>query len=121
MAKIIETASEINFLTKEIREALYTKVIENREKLVAAFIAETGLKPSECELVEYRNISNGVEDCVVSIRKKKINRPRVEIFINESYHYVLRISGRDDLLFEKKETIRNHIYRILTVLDSLSE
>lgn len=42
-------------------------VLANREKLVAAFIAETGLKPSECELVEEILPMGGVR---VHVRKR---------------------------------------------------
>ena len=38
-----------------IANELYEKIMNNREKYMEAFIAETGLKPSECEIVEKRN------------------------------------------------------------------
>jgi len=94
------------------------KIIETvREKLVAAFIAETGLKPSECELVESRSYVGECIEAVVSIRKKQGTNPKIEIFINESGYYVIRQANRDDILFEKKEMIKGHILYFLNELD----
>ena len=38
-------------LNEEVKK-LYRRINENREKIMEAFIAETGLLPSECEMVE---------------------------------------------------------------------
>lgn len=36
----------------DLTQALYEQVMRQREAIVTAFIAETGLKPSECEQVQ---------------------------------------------------------------------
>ena len=38
----------------------YQEIMSEREKIVEAFIAETGLKPSEIELVEERTMTGAI-------------------------------------------------------------
>jgi len=37
---------------KDIADKKYELIISQREKFIEAFIAETGLRPSECEMIE---------------------------------------------------------------------
>lgn len=48
-------------------EDVCKRIMENREKYVTAWIAETGLKPSECEIVEQHNFG----EIVVFMRKRE--------------------------------------------------
>lgn len=50
-----------------LAEARLTQIVMHREAYLSAWIAETGLKPSECELVEDRNDPMRV---VVSVRRR---------------------------------------------------
>ena len=46
---------------KELTEELYHAIMKQREHILEAFIAETGLKPSECEqVVGYSKKDDGV-------------------------------------------------------------
>ncbi len=54
-------------LVKQVNER-YKIIMKKREQIVEAFIAETGLKPSECEMVEKRCLDNRI---VWYIRKRK--------------------------------------------------
>lgn len=47
------------------------RVMRNREAIVEAFIAETGLKPSECELVEETRSTSLGYQVVFYVRRRK--------------------------------------------------
>ncbi|HDY68755.1 hypothetical protein LCGC14_2039520 [marine sediment metagenome] len=51
----------------EYMKILIERIVKNREKIIEAFIAETGLKPSECEQV----IESRVDGTSFYIRKRK--------------------------------------------------
>jgi hypothetical protein len=44
-----------DIVKKEFVEEIWREVLNQREEILKAFIAETGLYPSECEQVEQRN------------------------------------------------------------------
>lgn len=48
----VVSTSEWADLAQRSVDARLKLIMKNREKLVQAFIAETGLLPSECELIE---------------------------------------------------------------------
>jgi len=50
-------------------KAEYEKIMSKRDEYVKAWIAETGLKPSESEIVEQRNYDGSV---VMFVRKRRI-------------------------------------------------
>jgi hypothetical protein len=50
--------------------ALVRTIMENREKYLQAWVAETGLPPSECELVEEQQVEDGRVVLVVSVRPR---------------------------------------------------
>jgi hypothetical protein len=52
--------------------AVYRLIVENREKYIRAWLAETGIKPSDCELVEDR--SDPLRT-VVSVRRRTPAEP----------------------------------------------
>ena len=56
---------------KQIAEAQVKFIMGNREKFVSAFIAETGLHPSECVMLEHKN-DNGL---VTSISFERNTHP----------------------------------------------
>lgn len=58
--------SEYDLLSQQVR-LRYRRIIEEREKIIEAFIAETGLKPSEIELVEIRSL----DEISWYVRKRK--------------------------------------------------
>lgn len=55
-----------------IANAIYQQIMANRESLLTAFIAETGLKPSECEVITYEEHKNGAIYLVTNVRRKEV-------------------------------------------------
>lgn len=49
---------------------LVRAVMENREKYLQAWVAETGLPPTECELVEEQRVEEGRVVLVVTVRPR---------------------------------------------------
>ena len=54
-------------ILKQVKENLYKIIMEQREEILKAFIAEVGCKPSECEQV----IEYGVTKVTFTVRKKE--------------------------------------------------
>lgn len=65
LAKFAPLAEEGEKL-KAAETAIFNRIMSQREKLVEAFIAETGLRPSQCELV-YENMQT-----VFRVRQKPL-------------------------------------------------
>lgn len=58
---------ELERLAAELR----AKILANRERYLAAWLAETGLLPSECEIVERRRPdADGLLTVVVTVRRR---------------------------------------------------
>lgn len=57
-------------IADDLANSIYMQIMANRERLLNAFIAETGLRPSECEVVMCEVVENGNVYLVTSVRKK---------------------------------------------------
>ncbi len=54
-------------------DKLYKEIMKQRESIVAAFIAETGMKPSECEQVVSSQEKGGGITWYVRVRRRDGN------------------------------------------------